>query len=239
LADKLDTLVGIYGVGLVPTGDKDPFALRRQALGIVRILVERRNLPSLDILELLRLSCDCFPAGVLAEGVAPNLHVFMLERLKPYLREKGYVPDEIDSVFALNPARLDQVLPRLEAIKKFRALPEGMALSAANKRIRNILRQAGGKVDGAANPALFAEEAEKKLAQVVQAAAGEVAPMIDSGEYAAALRCLASLRPAVDEFFDKVMVMADDPAVRANRLALLNNLSNLFLHVADVSRLQG
>jgi len=239
LADKLDTLVGIYGIGLIPTGEKDPFGLRRHALGIVRILVERKNLPSLDILELLQLARECFSASPIAEDVAHNLHTFILERLKPYLREKPYAPDEIDAVLALNPTRLDEVLPRIEAIKKFRALPEGMALSASNKRIRNILRQAGGKIDGTVKSDLLTEEAEKKLAQVVGSASYDLEPMIARHDYSAALKRLASLRPTVDEFFDKVMVMADDSAVRANRLALLNNLSNLFLHVADVSRLQG
>lgn len=240
LADKLDALVGIYGIGLIPTGDKDPFGLRRHALGVVRILIERAPmLPSLDIKELLQSAQSNFPANVLTENVVRELYGFVLERLKSYLRERNYSPDEIDAVLALNPTRFDQVLPRLDAIKKFRALPEGMALSAANKRIRNILRQAGGKIDGIVKSDLLTEEAEKKLAQLVGSASDDLAPMIARHDYSAALKRLASLRPTVDEFFDKVMVMADDSAVRANRLALLNNLSNLFLHVADVSRLQG
>jgi glycyl-tRNA synthetase beta chain len=236
LADKLDTLVGIYGVGLVPTGEKDPFGLRRAALGVVRILVEEA-LP-LDVVEMLAHARGLFPDGVIAGGVAQDLHAFMLERLKPYLKEKGFDPDEIDAVVSLQPTRLDQVLPRLKALKEFRALPQAQALAAANKRIRNILRQAGGRLADEVDVSQMTEPAERQLAEAVQALEGQVAPLFKSGHYAEALTRLAGLRPAVDEFFDKVMVMADDIAVRNNRLALLNRLSNLFLNVADISRLQ-
>lgn len=237
LADKLDTLVGIYGIGLVPTGEKDPFGLRRAALGVVRLLTEK-SLP-LDVVELLSRARSQFPNGVIADGVVQDLHVFMLERLKPYLREKGFEPDEIDAVVSLAPARLDQVLPRLKALKEFRALPEAQSLAAANKRIRNILRQAGGSPAGEVDVGRLTEPAERQLAQAVRALDEQVAPLLKSGDYSHTLKRLAGLRPAVDEFFDKVMVMADDPAVRQNRLALLNRLSNLFLNVADISRLQG
>ncbi len=236
LADKLDTLVGIYGIGLVPTGEKDPFGLRRAALGVVRILVEKSL--ALDVKDLLAGARSQFPNGVIADGVAQDLHGFMLERLKPYLREKGFEADEIDALVSLNPARLDQVLPRLKALREFRALPEAQALAAANKRIRNILRQAGGTPPDAPNAALLKEPAERKLAEEVQALDAQVAPLLKAGDYTQTLKRLAGLRPAVDEFFDKVMVMTDDAAVRHNRLALLNRLSNLFLHVADISRLQ-
>jgi glycyl-tRNA synthetase beta chain len=236
LADKLDTLVGIYGIGLQPTGDKDPYGLRRAALGVVRILVEK-SLP-LDVTDLLQLARALFPNDVVSENVAQDLYGFILDRLRPYLRERGHAPDEIEAVLALNPTRLDQVAPRLEAIRKFRAAPEGQALAAANKRIRNILRQAGDKAGSEVNPALLREDAEKKLAQVVQALHGEVMPLFGAGDYGAALRRLASLRPAVDEFFDKVMVMVDDAPLRENRLALLNGLAGLFLNVGDISRLQ-
>jgi len=238
LADKLDTLVGIYGIGLVPTGDKDPFGLRRQALGVIRILAESKNIPSLDVLLLLQVTRSYFPNAVIADNVAQDLHAFMLERLKPYLREKGFEPDEIDAVVSLNPTRMDQVLPRMTAIKEFRRLPEAQALAAANKRIRNILRQAGGAPAGEVDSARLTEASERKLFEEVRALDGQVTPLLKSGDYAAALKRLAGLRPAVDEFFDKVMVMVDDSAVRQNRLALLNRLSNLFLNVADISRLQ-
>jgi len=237
LADKLDTLVGIYGIGLVPTGEKDPFGLRRAALGVVRILVEKSL--ALDVKDLLTGARSQFPNGVIADTVVQDLHGFMLERLKPYLKEKGFEPDEIDAVVSLNPARLDQVLPRLKALKEFRALPEGQALAAANKRIRNILRQAGGTPSDKVDAGKLAEPAERKLAEAVQTLEAQVAPLFRTGNYAGAMKHLAGLRPAVDEFFDKVMVMVDDSAVRDNRLALLNRLGNLFLNVADISRLQG
>ncbi|MDH3514066.1 MAG: glycine--tRNA ligase subunit beta [Gammaproteobacteria bacterium] len=237
LADKLDTLVGIYGIGLVPTGDKDPFGLRRAALGVVRLLVEKSL--ALDVTDLLSQARALFPHGTLADGVVQDLHGFMLERLKSYLREQGFEPDEIEAVVSLTPARLDQVLPRLKALKAFRALPEAQALAAANKRIRNILRQAGGTPADKVNPARLTEPAEQGLAEAVQTLEAQVAPLFRAGQYAEALKRLAGLRPAVDEFFDKVMVMVDDAPVRDNRLALLNRLSKLFLNVADISRLQG
>ncbi|BAV34818.1 glycyl-tRNA synthetase subunit beta [Sulfuricaulis limicola] len=236
LADKLDTLVGIYGIGLVPTGEKDPFGLRRAALGVVRILVEKSL--ALDVKDLLTSARSQFPSGVIADSVVQDLHGFMLERLKPYLKEKGFEADEIDAVVSLNPARLDQVLPRLQALKEFRALPEGQALAAANKRIRNILRQAGGTPSDKVDAGKLAEPAERQLAEAVQTLEAQVAPLFKAGNYAGAMKHLAGLRPAVDEFFDKVMVMVDDAAVRDNRLALLNRLGNLFLNVADISRLQ-
>ena len=236
LADKLDTLVGIYGIGLVPTGETDPFGLRRAALGVVRILVEKSL--ALDVKDLLARARSQFPNGVIADTVVQDLHAFMLERLKPYLKEKGFEPDEIDAVVSLNPARLDQALPRLQALKEFRALPEGQALAAANKRIRNILRQAGGTPSDKVDTGRLAEPAERQLSEAVQTLEAQVAPLFKVGNYAEALKRLAGLRPAVDEFFDKVMVMVDDSAVRDNRLALLNRLSNLFLSVADISRLQ-
>ena len=202
LADKLDTLVGIYGIGLVPTGDKDPFGLRRAALGVVRILVEK-SLP-LDVKDLLASARGQFPNGIIADSVAQDLHGFMLERLKPYLKEKAFEPDEIDAVLSLNPARLDQVLPRLKALKEFRALPEGQAPAAANKRIRNILRQAGGTPADKVDAAHLVEPAERKLSEAVQGLEAQVTPLFKAGNYAEALRHLAALRPAVDEFFDKV-----------------------------------
>jgi glycyl-tRNA synthetase beta chain len=236
LAEKLDTLVGIYGIGLAPTGDKDPFGLRRAALGVVRVLAEKA-LP-LDVRELLSCARSHFPNGAVAESVAQDLHGFMLERLKPYLKEKGYETDEIDAVVSLNPTRMDHVLARMKALREFRALPEAQALAAANKRIRNILRQAGGVAPGEINSTLLSETSEVQLAVAVQTMIDRVQPLLAAFNYTETLKQLASLRPAVDDFFDRVMVMAEDKAVRDNRLALLNRLSGLFLHVADISRLQ-
>ena len=237
LADKLDTLTGIFGIGLAPSGDKDQFGLRRAALGVVRILAEKTL--ALDILELLTLARGNFPAGVVADSVAQDLHGFMLERLKPYLRDRLFEADEIDAVVSLNPTRFDQVLPRLKALQAFRALPQAEALAAANKRIRNILKQAGNAPATAVDPALLREPAEQQLAQEVEALRAQVEAQLNAGNYAAALKALASLRPAVDAFFDKVMVMAEDTALRHNRLALLAGLSNLFMGAADISKLQG
>jgi len=237
LADRLDTLVGIFGIGLAPTGEKDPFGLRRAALGVVRMLAERGV--ELDVVELLSRARSHFPAGVVADSVAQDLHAFVLERLKPYLRDQGFGPDEIDAVVSLHPTRIDQVPARMKALREFRSLPEAEALAAANKRIRNILRQAGGAPSDIVNPGLLREDAERRLADAVRDAAQAIEPLLATARYTDALKALAGLRPAVDEFFDRVMVMAEDSDVRANRLSLLARLSDLFCHVADISRLQG
>ncbi len=238
LADRLDTLVGIYGIGLVPTGEKDPFGLRRQALGVVRILIEEDPPLPLDVMELLELARATYLKNLLSNSVVQDIYGFMLDRLKPYLREKDFLPDEIEAVVSLNPKRLDQVLPRLQALQKFRKLPQAEALAAANKRIRNILRQAGGAVSEQVDETLLKEKAERELVSQVQTQYAETMPLLESGKYAQVLRCLAGLRPAVDKFFDEVMVMVDDISVRNNRLALLDSLRRLFMQVADISRLQ-
>jgi len=237
LADKLDTLVGIYGIGLVPTGDKDPFGLRRQALGLARILAEKSL--ALDLSDLLQLARTQFPPGVVAESVAQDLVTFIADRLRPWLREQGFEADEIEAVLALGVSRLDQLLPRLKALKAFRRLPEAEALAAANKRIRNILKQAGGRPRDGIDSTLLREDAERVLAEQINARRAEVEPLFARGDFESALRCLASLRGPVDTFFDKVMVMAEDDSLKQNRLALLNGLGNLFLGAADISRLQG
>lgn len=234
-ADKLDSLVGIYGVGLVPTGDKDPYGLRRAALGLVRIVIEK-GLP-LGLKDLLKLAVPLFK-GAVPESVSEDIYNFILDRLRPYLREHGFKPDEIEAVLAIGPTRLDQVLRRLEALQAFRRLPEAEALAAANKRISNILRQAGDAPRSEIDPALLREPAERQLAQMLVPLAGDIAPLLNQADYTGTLKRLASLRPAVDEFFDKVMVMAEEPQLRNNRLALLDHLSRLFLQVADIARLQ-
>ena len=238
LADKLDTLVGIYGIGLVPTGDKDPYGLRRQALGVIRIIVESRMLPSLDLSELFEMARSGFPAGVLSATVVGDLHGFFLDRLRPYLRERNFAPDEIEAVFALTPKRLDEIVKRLGALREFRRLPEAESLAAANKRIRNILKQAGTAPNGPFDPARAAQDEERVLGECVAAIKDEVERLFAQGDYERGLKKLAGLRPAVDAFFDKVLVMHEDEAIRKNRLALLTGLSDLFLGVADISRLQ-
>lgn len=239
LADKLDTLVGMFGIGALPTGDKDPFGLRRQALGVIRILIERAAmLPPLDVVELLALARGQFPNGVVAESVIQDLRAFMQERLKPYLREQGFELDEIDAVLALNPTRFDQIVPRLKALQAFRVLPEAEALAAANKRIRNILKQAGGADGARMEHALLVEPAEHALATAIDDLRPHVDTLFAAGNFAAALKQLAALRGVVDLFFDKVMVMAEDERLKRNRLALLADLGRLFLGAADISRLQ-
>jgi glycyl-tRNA synthetase beta chain len=234
LADKLDTLVGIYGTGLAPTGDKDPFGLRRQALGVLRILSERA-LP-LDLVELLQLAKLSFPGAVIADSVAADLHAFMLERLRNYLRERGFAPDEIDAVVGQNPTRIDLVVPRLEAVQAFRALPEAEALASANKRIRNILKKTT-VAQAAPDPALMSERAEKDLHGATSRLMPTVRALVDDEDYTEALRVLAGVRREVDTFFDEVMVMTDEPLTRNNRLALLAQLEALMNQVADISKL--
>jgi glycyl-tRNA synthetase beta chain len=234
LADKLETLTGIYGIGLVPTGDKDPFGLRRAALGVLRILVERQ-LP-LDLARLLQLARAKFATDAVAESVAVDLHAFMLERLRGYLRDRGYEAGTIDAVIAQQPARIDLVIPRVEAVRDFLALPEAASLASANKRIRNILRKAEGTLP---EPefALLQEPAEKALFAAVTGLAPKVGALVADEAYADALKLLAGVRQAVDTFFDEVMVMAEEPVTRRNRLGLLAKLNDLMNAVADISRL--
>ncbi|HEX6829847.1 MAG TPA: glycine--tRNA ligase subunit beta, partial [Burkholderiales bacterium] len=234
LADKLDTLVGIYGAAGAPTGDKDPFALRRHALGVLRILAEK-TLP-LDLLSLLQAARAQFPAEVIPESVALDVHQFMLERLRNYLRERDFQPDEVDAVVSQNPTRIDLVQPRLAAVREFKKLPEAAALSAANKRIQNILRKAQVP-DSSPDPALMQEAAERALFAATEHLAPAVASLMDNGAYTDALRALAAVRAEVDRFFEDVMVMTEEPLVRANRLALLHRLAALMNRVADISRL--
>lgn len=236
LADKLDTLVGIYGIGLVPTGDRDPFGLRRQALGVLRILAER-TLP-LDLVELLQLARLNFATGVVHESVAVDLHTFILDRLRNYLRERGFAQDEIEAVVSQNPTRIDQVVPRLEAVQAFRAMPEAESLAAANKRIRNILKKTSVTLT-TPDPAVFRETAERDLFAATSQLAPTVSSLWANRDYTEALRTLAGVRAAVDRFFDEVMVMTDEPVLRDNRLALLAQLEGMMNRVADISKLAG
>jgi len=237
LADKLETLAGLFGIGERPTGDKDPFALRRHALGVIRMLVER-DLP-LALPALVATAFAAFPAG---HGAAQaELQHFVQERLVGHLRELSYSAQEVDAVVALRLDRWGSLPRRLAAVRAFAALPEAASLAAANKRVGNILRKSGDKGDelpqGAPDPALYAEDAERALA----AALAEVAPRAEAafaqGDYAASLQALAALRAPVDAFFDAVMVNSEDAALRRNRLALLAALHAAMNQVADLSRL--
>jgi glycyl-tRNA synthetase beta chain len=232
LADKLETLVGMFGIGNLPTGDKDPFALRRHALGVIRMLAER-DLP-LDLPALIRAAVPAF--GSLITDPTDALADFVFDRLAGSLREQGYSAQEVDAVLALRPSRLGDVTRRLQAVRAFAALPEAAALAAANKRIGNILKKSDG-VGSAVNAALLAEPAEQALAAAIGATVPDADGRFEQGDYTASLQTLAALRAPVDAFFDGVMVNADDPALKANRLALLQQLHTAMNRVADLSRL--
>ena len=233
LADKLETLVGLFGIGQLPTGDKDPFALRRHALGVIRLLTEK-NLP-LSLPELLAQAVP--PFGELISDPCLALLDFMLDRLSVSLREQGYSAQEVDAVLALRPERLGDIPKRLAAVRAFSALPEAAALAAANKRIGNILKKTEEPVQPTVDAALLQEPAEQQLAAAVQAVQPQADQQFEAGEYTASLQALAALRAPVDAFFDGVMVNAEDPALRANRLGLLASLHAAMNRVADLSRL--
>ncbi len=235
LADKLDALVGFFGIGQIPTGDKDPFGLRRAVLGVLRILMES-PLP-LDLVQLVADVSGGFPDGLLkTEDYQSRLLDFAFERLRNLLRDAGHPIAVVDAVLALRPTRIDLVPARIQAVTAFAAMPEAAALAAANKRIGNILRKAGDEY-GEADVALLQEDAEKQLFHKLTEIAPLVRSHITNENYAEALRLLAGLRVEVDHFFDKVMVMADEPLIRQNRLGLLAQLAGLMNGVADISRL--
>ena len=232
LADKLETLVGMFGIGNLPTGDKDPFALRRHALGVIRMLAER-DLP-LDLPALIRAAVPAF--GSLITDPTDALADFVFDRLAGSLREQGYSAQEVDAVLALRPSRLGDVTRRLQAVRAFAALPEAAALAAANKRIGNILKKSDG-VGTAVDAALLAEPAEQALAAAIGATVPDADGRFEQGDYTASLQTLAVLRAPVDAFFDDVMVNAEQLDVRMNRLGLLKMLHNAMNRVADLSRL--
>lgn len=232
LADKLETLVGMFGIGNVPTGDKDPFALRRHALGVIRMLIEKDV--ALGLPELLALSAPVF--GDKITGGADALIDFIYDRLSGSLREQGFSAQEVDAVMALRPPRLGQVNQFLSAVRAFAALPESPALAAANKRIGNILKKAG-EVDAHVNPALLQEDAEINLHAVMLRLLPESEAQFKAGDYTASLQTLAALRTAVDAFFDDVMVNAEEMDLRLNRQGLLKLLHVAMNRVADLSRL--
>jgi glycyl-tRNA synthetase beta chain len=233
LADKLETLVGLFGIGQLPTGDKDPFALRRHALGVIRLLIEK-NL-SLDLPALL--TAAAVPFGALITDPSAALLAFMHDRLAVSLREQGYSAQEVDAVLALAPARLADVSKRLAAVRAFAALPEAASLAAANKRIANILKKVEGTVAAQIDPALLEVAAEHALVSAMLAVQPTADELFAQGEYAASLTALAALKAPVDTFFDDVMVNAEDPALRTNRLGLLATLHALMNRVADLSKL--
>lgn len=236
MADRLDSIVGIFAIDQAPTGEKDPFGLRRSALGCLRILIECEL--DLDLHECLKHAAAGFSEDVPAAGRVESVFDFMMERLRRYYLDAGTRSDVFDAVLARRPTRPRDFNLRVHAVTEFTRLPEAQSLAAANKRIRNILRQAGGAPRERFLPDLLKEPAERDLAGAMVTAAGTVQPLFGRSDYKAALARLAKLRPAVDAFFDQVMVMCEDEALRRNRLALLNELSELFLMSADISVLQ-
>lgn len=233
LADKLETLVGLFGIGQLPTGDKDPFALRRHALGVIRILVEN-NLP-LELPALVAAAASVF--GELITDPSEALLAFASDRLAVTLREQGYSAQEVDAVLALHPRRLGDVPRRLAAVRAFAALPEAAPLAAANKRVGNILKKAETQVEAKVDTALLKESAEAALYEALQLAAPKAQAAFEEGDYTASLQALAVLKAPVDAFFDDVMVNVDDAALKANRLGLLATLHKAMNQVADISRL--
>lgn len=237
LADKLETLVGLFSIGEKPTGDKDPFALRRQALGIVRMLIEAEL--QIDIWTLLDLTVHVFPAEI-SMYPTENLKLiqsFIFERMAGSLRDQGASAQEVDAVLSLSPKHLAEVPRRLSAVQAFATLAEAPALAAANKRVSNILKKAEGEVKAEVNDSLLQEAAEKALYQALAETKPKADQLFETGDYTASLQALAVLKAPVDLFFDEVMVNAEDPALKANRLGLLATLHQAMNRVADLSKL--
>lgn len=232
LADKLETLVGLFSIGEKPTGDKDPFALRRQALGIIRMLIETELALGFDL--LIAQSLSVFNAG---GDVAQALQEFCFDRLAVNLRDAGNSAQEVDAVLSLAPNQLSEIPRRLAAVKTFASLPEAPALAAANKRVGNILKKVEGEVKAEVNTNLLQEPAEIALNQALSIVKPQADKLFEAGDYTASLQALAALKAPVDDFFDNVMVNADDPALKANRLGLLATLHQTMNGVADLSKL--
>ena len=240
LSDKLETLVGIYGIGQVPTGDKDPFGLRRHALGILRILIETPI--DLPLEALLKTAAANFPAGTLGASVTNDVQAFMLDRLRGYLRERDFEVQHIEAVLYMLNGHLHEVLPRLEGVRDFASLEVAKDLAAANKRVQNIMRknreEIGSDLEGAVfKPGLLTEAAEQDLYQAMIDITPFVQGYLDRGEYGKNLKALVTLKPFIDDFFEKVMVMCDDKRLRINRALLLQQLGRLMNQVADISKL--
>jgi glycyl-tRNA synthetase beta chain len=240
LADKLETLIGIYGIGQVPTGDKDPFGLRRHALGVLRILIETPL--DLSLSALIKLAAANFPAGLLSATVVGDVEHFVAERLRGYLREQGFEASHIEAVLAVLNGRTHQVLPRLQGVRSFAALSTAKDLAAANKRVQNIMRknheELGHQMHGTElKPSLLQEPAERDLYHAMQDITPLATEYLERGDYGQNLKILVTLKPFIDDFFEKVMVMCKEPELRLNRAALLQQLGGLMNQVADISKL--
>ncbi len=235
IADKLDTLAGVFGVGQGPTGDKDPYALRRTALGVLRIVIEGKL--NLDLKRLIEEALKGYKGKFDDKSVANQVYDFMTERLRAYFTERGVPIEVFLAVQARDPRRPLDFAKRVQAVTEFRKLPEAESLAAANKRINNILKQAEDAIPMKVNDGLFTEDAEWNLAAKLVGLSPRVKEMLKKGDYTSAMKSLAGLRESVDAFFDTVKVMDEDKKVRYNRLALLHSISELFLETADISRL--
>jgi glycyl-tRNA synthetase beta chain len=235
LADKLETLAGMFGIGAQPTGEKDPYGLRRHAIGMIRILIEKKLAVTLP--DLVGAAFGAFERVPAVQDAGTDLENFVYERLRGYLRDAGDTANQVEAVLCQRPARIDLVPAQTAAVRAFGELPEAGALAAANKRIVNILRKSGSEAAVAVDRARLADGAEHDLYLAFQ----KLQPIVDdhcaAGDFAGALLALASAKPAVDRFFDDVLVMADDPAIRANRLALLRGVAQTMNRVADISKL--
>jgi len=237
LAEKIDTLVGIFGIGMKPTGDKDPFALRRAALGALRIMLEHQL--SINLNELIDTAAANLKTANIADDTSSQVYQFMLDRLKGIYLDRDTPTDVFESVAAIKPSSVTDFDRRISAVISFRTLEESASLAAANKRIGNIIKKSGSAASqGAADPALFENDEEQVLFDRISTKTQQVTPLLEQFDYEATLTALAELRESVDQFFDKVMVMAEDEAIKNNRLALLGSLNRLFLGVADISKLQ-
>jgi len=236
LADKLETLAVMFGIGQQPTGEKDPLALRRHALAVIRILIEGK-LP-VSLFDLVSAAFAVFPKGLIG-AANTDLLSFIFDRLRGYLRESGYRANEVEAVLCMNPVRLDLIPGQLAAVRVFASLPEANSLAAANKRIANILRQAGarGESFSGVEPDALKEPAERALFDALKSASNIATPLFKSGDYTGYLQAFAVLKTPVDAFFDSVMVMVDDASLRQNRLALLADLQHEMNRVADISKL--
>jgi glycyl-tRNA synthetase beta chain len=235
ISDKLDTLVGIFAIGQKPTGEKDPYALRRASLGILRIIIEREL--DLDLQQLIDTAAELYVNKVDAAATREEVFEFMLDRLRAYYLDRGVLIDVFDAVSALKPARPLDFDRRIRAVSTFRALPEAESLSAANKRVGNILKKAEVSDAALVNAGLFELQEEETLYNELEALKSKTEPMFETGDYESALRDLSALRGPVDNFFDNVMVMTDNMDVRNNRIALLDKMNRLFMRAADLSRL--
>ena len=237
MADKLDSLVGIFSAGEAPTGDKDPYALRRAALGVLRTIIEGEL--NLDLEKLVSDALDGYEGAFEVGDIADRVYDFMMDRLRAYFSEQGVPTGVFLAVQSRNPTRPLDFAKRVHAVTEFLKLPEAESLASASKRIQNILKQAGDGIPETVDDNLFAEDAEWDLASKLVVLSPKVKEMLKQGDYTNAMASLAGLRDNVDLFFDTVMVMDEDEKVRDNRLALLNSISGLFLETADISRLQG